>query len=150
MTPKEQVAFFEEQRVKRLFRKYRIDPTSGDRWRDLALALAKRHEPHFSPLKRGRPKKHDDDPELILRVELLRCRDGLSITNACKVISETGALKGKPTTLQDRYKRLMHHPRHDWCTLLKVLRAMARDRDTYIEGLEAGSGAKIFNFTPTV
>jgi hypothetical protein len=104
----------------------------------------------FSPLKRGRPKKHDDDPELILRVELLRCRDGLSITNACKVISETGALKGKPTTLQDRYKRLMHHPRHDWCTLLKVLRAMARDRDTYIEGLEAGSGAKIFNFTPTV
>lgn len=140
MTPEQQAAFFKEQRIKvrRLFQKYGIDPTGGDRWRDIALALAERHEPDFSSRKRGRPREHDDDPKLILMIELLRYRDGMSITKACKAIAEKGAIKGEPKALQNRYKRLMRD-RH-WKSLLQIFKAMAGDR--WVETLEAGIGCK--------
>ena len=109
MTPEQLDAHREDRelKLKRLFQKYGVDPNGENAWRDLALALARRHEPDFSS-RRGRPKERQDDLELISMIELLQCRDDLSIAKACKVIAEKGAIKGKPGArwLQNRYKAL--------------------------------------------
>jgi hypothetical protein len=131
----------------RLFKKYGItdlrglDPDSP--YRKLALALAERYESDFKPRGRGRPKKYDDDPELFLMVELLSQRDGLSVAEACRVIAEKGAIKGKATTLRDRYKALMHESRGHWKMLRSGLESLAGDRDRYIEGLEEVVGGNL-------
>jgi hypothetical protein len=129
-------------KVVRLFQKYGIDPNGENAWRDLALALARRHEPGYSR-PRGRPKEHYDDVELILMIESLRCRDKLSIAKACKAISEKGAIKGKPKTLQNRYKGLTRD-RH-WKVIilvLKMLKAKFGDR-AYIEAWEGALRGRI-------
>jgi len=111
MTPEQLDAYHKDRalQLERLFEKYGVDLNSGHIWRDLALALARRYEPGFSSRKSGSPKKHDDDVELIFIIELLRCRDGMSIPEACKAIAEKGVIKGKPKTLQSRYKELKRH-----------------------------------------
>src|SRR5262249_26549912 len=43
-----------------------------------------------SPRRVGRPKEHDDDVELVLSVELLSRRDGISYAEACKTIATPG------------------------------------------------------------
>jgi hypothetical protein len=143
-TPDQQFAYIRDRVLKYvlLFRKYGIDPNDQNAWRDLALALARRHEPGYLR-PRGRPKEHDDDVELILMIELLRCRDGLTIADTCKAIAEKGAIKGKPKTLQNRYKALTRH-RH-WKVIirvLKILKAKFGDR-AYIEASEWALRGKI-------
>jgi hypothetical protein len=146
MTP-EQLDTYQEDRalqLKRLFEKYGIDPDGENAWRDLALALARRHEPCFLSRKRGRPKEHHDDAELIFMIELLRCRDGLKIEEACKAIAEKGAIKGKlrTKTLQNRYKDLK---RHGWKAIIrgfKIIKAKVGE-DQYIEALEEMVGSRI-------
>jgi len=66
MTPAQLDAHREDRalKLKRLFQKYGVDSNGENAWRDLALALARRHEPDFSS-RSGRPKERQDDPELI-------------------------------------------------------------------------------------
>jgi hypothetical protein len=146
MTPEQLDAYHEEQalQLKRLFEKYGVDPNGEQAWQDLALGLARRHEPDFSSRKCGSPKKHDDDVELIFMIELLRCRNRLSIPEACKAIAEMGAIKGKPTakTLQNRYKELK---RHGWKAIIQgfdILKAKV-GVDQYIEVLKEVVGRGI-------
>ena len=151
MTPTERGGFVLQRMMRelRLFQKYGITDlrglvsTADSPWRKLALALAERYENGFKLRGRGRPKEHDDDPELILMVELLRCRDRLSIAKACKVIAEKGAIKGKPKTLQDHHKTLMRN-RH-WKVFIHGFElAKAKvGADQYIKVLEEMVGGKI-------
>jgi hypothetical protein len=112
MTPEQSEAYREDCAIelKRLFQKYKVDPDGENAWCDLALALARRYEPDFSS-RSGRPKERQDDPELILMIQLLQCRHDLSIPKACETIAEKGVIKGKPgaRTLQNRYKELKRH-----------------------------------------
>jgi len=146
MTPAQLDAHREDRalKLKRLFQKYGVDSNGENAWRDLALALARRHEPDFSS-RSGRPKERQDDPELILMIELLRCRDGLSIAKACKAIAEKGAIKGKPRTrtLQNRYKDLRRHDH--WKVIIQVLEMVKAKVgvDQYIEALEEVVGGRI-------
>ena len=146
MTPEQLEAYRKDRilQLERLFQKYGIDPDGQHAWRDLALALARRHEPGFSSRKSGSPKKHDDDAELIFIIELLRCRNRLSIPEACKAIAEMGAIKGKPTAkaLQNRYKELK---RHGWKAIIQgfdILKAKV-GVDQYIEVLKEVVGRGI-------
>jgi len=146
MTPEQLDTYHKDRtlQLERLFEKYGIYPSGEHAWRDLALALARRHEPGFSSRKSGSPKKHDDDVELIFMIELLRCRNRLSISGACKAIAEMGAIKGKPTakTLQNRYKELK---RHGWKAFIQgfdIFKAKLR-ADQYIEVLKEAVGRGI-------
>jgi hypothetical protein len=146
MTPEQLDAHREDRelKLKRLFQKYGVDPNGENAWRDLALALARRHEPDFSS-RSGRPKERQDDPELIMMIELLRCRDGLAIAKACKAIAEKGAIKGKPRTRtpRNRYKGLTRN-RH-WKVIIQILKtAKAKvGADQYIEVLDEVVGGRI-------
>jgi hypothetical protein len=108
-------------------------------YRKLALALAERHESDFKPRGRGRPKKHRDDFELVLMVELLRHRDRLSIPKACKAIAKKGALPGNSDFLHERHKSLMK--KRPWQVLLQGLKKIGGAR--YVEMLEDIIGAEI-------
>jgi hypothetical protein len=148
MTPAERGNFALQwvMRDLRLFEKYGITDLRGldcdvdNPWRKLALALAERYEDGFKLRGRGRPKEHDDDSELILMVELLRHRDGLSVRRACKTIAEKGALSGNPDSLYERHKSLMK-VRRGWPVLLEVLEKIGGNR--YVETLEETFGAKL-------
>lgn len=126
----------------RLFQKYRVHANGQNAWRDLALELARRHEPDFSS-RTGRPKERQDDPELIMMIELLQCRDGLSIRKACEAIAEKRAIKGKPSTgtLQNRYKALTRHGH--WKVIIQLFKMIKAKvgADQYIEVLEDVVGA---------
>lgn len=145
MTPEELDVYHEARdlQLERLFRKYEVDPNGENAWRDLALELARRHEPGFTS-GGGRPKEHDDDVELIFMIELLRCRDRLTIEEACKTIAEKGAIKGKPKTktLQNRYKDLK---RHGWKVIIRFLEKIKAEvgEDQYVNGLEEVIGGEI-------
>jgi len=146
MTPEQLDTYHKDRtlQLERLFQKYGVDPNGENAWRDLALAPAKRHEPDFTS-RSGHPKKRQDDPELILMIELLRCRDRLSISKACKAVAERGAIKGKPgaRTLQDRYKKLRRDPH--WKVIIQGFESFKTKVgvDQYIEGLGKVVGARI-------
>ena len=146
MTPEQLDAYHEEQalQLKRLFEKCGVDPNGEQAWQDLALGLARRHEPDFSS-RSGHPKVRQDDPELILMVEFLRCRDGLTIAGACEVVAEKGAIKGKPRarTLWNRYKKLRRDPH--WKVIIQGFESFKTKVgvDQYIEGLGKVVGARI-------
>jgi hypothetical protein len=144
MTPEQSDAYHKDRalQLERLFEKYGIDRNGEHVWRDLALALARRYEPGFKSRKSGSPKKHDDDVELIFMIELLHCRDGLSIREACKAIAEKGVIKGKPKTLQSRYKELK---RHGWKAIVQGFDRLKANvgADQYIKVLQEVVGREI-------
>ena len=149
MTPTERGNLVLERMMRelRLFKKYGITDlrdlvsTADSPWRKLALAVAERNEDGFKLRGRGRPKEHDDDPELILMVELLRRRDGLSVRRACKTIAEKGVLSGNPNSLYERHKSLMK-VRRGWPMLLQILEEQISG-DLCVEALEKTFGAKL-------
>jgi hypothetical protein len=70
-----------------LFRHFDTNPNGKDAWQNLAIALAERHVPGFNPPrnKQGRPRERaNDDLTLLLLVELLKRRDGVSDRAAIK------------------------------------------------------------------
>src|SRR5580704_11533798 len=78
-----------DAKMKALFAHYRLDPTEAFEvgpkmaaaWANLAWHLARQHVPGFvgAPRGRGKPatRKHDD-VTIVMHVELLKRRDGLS------------------------------------------------------------------------
>jgi hypothetical protein len=145
MSPAERGGVVLEQMMRelRLFEEYGITDLRGfdfhSPWRKLALALAERYEGDFKSRSPGRPKKHEDDPELVLMVELLRRRDGLTIAHACKMIIEKGVFSSKPNSLYERYKTLMK--RRHWRVILEGFEKISGNR--YVETLEETFGAKL-------
>ena len=145
MTPAERGDFVLDRmrRELRLFEKYGITDLRGlnpdSPYRKLALALAKRYESDFKPRDRGRPKKHRDDCELVLMVELVRRRDNLSVPCACKTIAEKGAPPGSPNSLYERHKFLMKQ--RPWRVLLQGFEQITGA--LYVEMLEETIGAKL-------
>jgi len=144
MTPAERGDFVLDRMMRelRLFKKCGITDLRGlnpdSPYRKLALALAKRYESDFKPRDRGRPKKHRDDCELVLMVELLTRRDDdLSIRRACKMIAEKGALPGSPNSIYERHKFLMKQ--RPWRVLRQGLKQITGA--LYVEILEETIGA---------
>jgi hypothetical protein len=146
MTPEQSDTYHKDRvlQLERLFEKYGIDPDGQHALLYLVLALARRYEPGFKSRKSGRPKERDDDHKLIFMIELLHCRDGLSIPEACKAIAEKGVIKGKPTTktLQNRYKDLK---RHGWKAIVQGFDSLKANvgADQYIEVLKGMAGVEI-------
>jgi hypothetical protein len=149
MTPAERGDFVLDRMMRelRLFEKYGITDLRGldfhGPYRKLALALAERYEGDFKPRGRGRPKEHRDDCELVLMVELLTRRDGLSIPKACKAIAEKGALPGNPKSLYERHKFLMKQ--RPWRVLLQMFEQIFEQIGgaLYVETLEETIGANL-------
>jgi hypothetical protein len=119
----EEVAALIDAKLKALFAHYEIDPAGAFEggpkvasawanlacaWANLAWHLAREHVPGFSgPLrKRGRPAtRKSDDVTLVMHVELLKRRDGLSDRAAIKKIAAQNLVSGTEQTLHQRYKR---------------------------------------------
>ena len=112
-TPEEKSAWVVDQVTKRilLFEHFRVDPKGENPWRDLAMALARKHVPGFAPPPKpqGRPRQRGDDAiALVMSVELLQRRDGLSVRRAIKLIANAGVIEGAEETLRDLYKEVTH------------------------------------------
>lgn len=77
-------------------------------WANLAWHLAREHVPGFRgpPRKRGRPAlRKSDDVSLVMRVELLKRRDGRSERAAIAEIAAQNVISGTNSTILTRYKR---------------------------------------------
>jgi hypothetical protein len=153
MTPAERGDFVLDRMMRelRLFEKYGITDlrgaeaffSSANPYRKLALAMAERYESDFKPRGRGRPKEHRDDFELVLMVELLTRRDGLSVPKACKAIAQKGARAGNSDFLYERHKFLMK--KRPWRDLLQGLKQISGAR--YVEMLEETVGEMLEEIT---
>jgi hypothetical protein len=106
-----------DEKWKALFVHYGIDssaafepggPEMASTWANLAWCLARDHVPGFrgAPRKRGKPAlRKDDDCSLVMYVELLRRRDGLSDRKAIEKIAAGNLLSGTEDTVRKRYTR---------------------------------------------
>lgn len=105
-----------DAKMKALFTHYGIDPAeafeagpkTAAAWANLAWHLAREHVPGFSgpPRKRGKPAtRKDDDVTLILHVQLLTRREGLSERQAINKIAAQDLVSGTEEALRQRYKR---------------------------------------------
>jgi hypothetical protein len=105
-----------DAKMKALFVHYGIDPANAFEggpklaatWANLAWHLAREHVPGFSgpPRKRGKPAtRKADDVTLVMHVELLKRRDGLSERKAVKNFAAQKLIVGTEWTLLQRYKR---------------------------------------------
>jgi hypothetical protein len=102
-------------KMKVLFAHYRIDSTDafegGSKmaaaWANLAWHLARQHVPGFvgAPRVRGRPPaRKQDDVVIVMLVELLKRRDGLSERKAIRRIAADNLVAGSEAALLKRYK----------------------------------------------
>lgn len=104
-----------DAKMKALFAHYGLDSTdafkSGPKmaaaWANLAWHLACQHMPGFvgAPRARGRPAtRKQDDVTIVMYVELLKRRDGLSERKAIKRIADDNLVRGNEAALLKRYK----------------------------------------------
>ncbi|MGH6847958.1 MAG: hypothetical protein ACREC0_11125 [Methylocella sp.] len=112
----EEVTALIDAKFKAVFANYEIDPTDAfeagpkmaSAWANLAWHLAREHVPGFRGPPRGRGKpatRKSDDATLVIHVELLKRRDGLSDRKAIKRIAAQNLVSGTEQTLRQRYKR---------------------------------------------
>jgi hypothetical protein len=112
----EEVHTLIDAKLKALLAHYEIDPADAfeagpklaSAWANLAWCLAREHVPGFRepPRKRGLPAvRKFDDVTLVMHVELLKRRDGLSERKAIKMIAAQNIISGTEQTLLQRYKR---------------------------------------------
>jgi len=105
-----------DEKFKALFAHYEIDsegafdggPNMASAWANLAFRLAREHVPGFRgpPRLRGRPAERKfDDVTLVLRVELLTRRHGMSVIKAIGEITAQNLVAGTEMALLQRYKR---------------------------------------------
>ena len=86
---------------------YEVGPKMAAAWANLAWHLARQHVPGFigAPRGRGRPAtRKQDDVTIVLHVELLKRRDGLSERKAIKRIADDNLVRGTEEALLKRYK----------------------------------------------
>jgi hypothetical protein len=112
----EEISTLLDKKLKALLEHYGINsrdafkpgPKMAAAWANLAWRLARVHVPGFRgpPRKRGAPAtRKSDDVTLVMHVELLKRRDGLSDRRAVKEIAAQHIIKGSEQTLLQRYKR---------------------------------------------
>jgi hypothetical protein len=105
-----------DEKFKAVFAHYEIDPADAfgfgpkkaSAWANLAWHLAREHVPGFrgAPRKRGKPAlRKEDDVFLVMHVELLRRRDGLSDRKAIEKIAAGNLVSGTEDTVRKRYTR---------------------------------------------
>jgi hypothetical protein len=105
-----------DAKMKALFIHYDLDPTDGCEgapkmaaaWANLAWHLARQHVPGFAGMPRGRgkpPTRKEDDVTIVMHVELLKRRDGLSERKAIKCIANRNLVSGTEAALWKRYDR---------------------------------------------
>ena len=104
-----------DAKMKALFAHYGLDPTDAlgggpkiaAAWANLAWHLACQHVPGFARALRGRGRpaiRKQDDVTIVMHVELLKRRDGLSERKAIKRIADDNLVPGTEATLLKRYK----------------------------------------------
>ena len=104
-----------DAKMKALFAHYGLDstdafgggPKMATAWANLAWHLARQHVPGFigAPRGRGRPDtRKQDDVTIVMHVELLKRRDGLSERKAIKRIADDNLVRGTEAALLKRYK----------------------------------------------
>ena len=104
-----------DAKMKALFAHYGLDstdafedgPKMAAAWANLAWHLARQHVPGFvgAPRKRGKPAtRKQDDVTIVMHVELLKRRDGLSERKAIKRIADDNLVRGTEAALLKRYK----------------------------------------------
>jgi hypothetical protein len=104
-----------DAKMKALFAHYGLDstdafeggPKMAAEWANLAWHLARQHVPGFVGAPRGRGKpatRKQDDVAIVMRVELLKRRDGLSERKAIKRIAGDNLVLGTEAALLKRYK----------------------------------------------
>jgi hypothetical protein len=105
-----------DQKFNALFAHYEIDPPRAVgfgpewamAWANLAWHLAREHVPGFrgAPRRPGKPAlRKADDISLVMHVELLRRRDGLSDRKAIEKIAAGKLVSGTVDALRKRYAR---------------------------------------------
>lgn len=111
----EELSVLIETKLKALFDHYEIvsadafegGPRMASAWANLAWHLARDHVPGFTgaPRRRGKPAtRRADDVSLVMHVELLKRRDGLSERKAVKSIADRNLVSGSEEALLKRYK----------------------------------------------
>jgi hypothetical protein len=114
-TTDEEVGELLDAKIKALFEHFGLDashafnsgPHMACAWADLAFKLARRHVPGFqgAPARRGAPaKRKSDDVTLVMHVELLKRRDGLSERKAIAEIVAKDLVSGSEAALRKRYQ----------------------------------------------
>jgi hypothetical protein len=104
-----------DAKMKALFGHYRLDSTDafggGSKiaaaWANLAWHLVLQHVPGFVGTLRGRGRpatRKQDDVTIVMHVELLKRRDGLSERKAIKCIAGDNLVAGTEAALLKRYK----------------------------------------------
>lgn len=104
-----------DAKMKALFGHFGLDPTDvyeggpkmAAAWANLAWHLACQHVPGFANAPRGRGKpatRKQDDVTIVMHVELLKRRDGLSERKAIKHIADGNLVPGTEEALRKRYK----------------------------------------------
>jgi hypothetical protein len=110
-----EVAALIDAKIKALFAHYDLDPAdafegglkAAAAWTNLVWHLARQHVPGFAHAPRGRGKpatRKQDDVTIMMHVELLKRRDGLSERKAIKRIAEDDLVPGTETALLKRYR----------------------------------------------
>ena len=141
----ERTGWAERQAAKTLllFQHFGIAPDSENAWQHLALALAARHVPGLGlpPKPRGHPMDYDFAITLLMRVELLKRRDHLTVRAAIERLAVTDPYKAMTAeALRTRYREGVKN-RH-LKTLFQVFNRMAEKigEQEFIESLVAGVG----------
>ena len=104
-----------DAKMKALFAHYGLDstdafeggPKMAAAWANLAWHLARQHVPGFVGAPRGRGKPatgKQDDVTIVMQVELLKRRDGLSERKAIRRIADENVVRGTEAALLKRYK----------------------------------------------
>jgi hypothetical protein len=115
----EEVGELLDAKIKALFQHFGVDasdafdggPRMASAWAKLVFALARQHVPGFKGAPRGRgalATRKSDDVTLVMHVELLRRRDGLSDRSAIRTVVAQNLVSGSNETLRTRYKNAKH------------------------------------------
>jgi hypothetical protein len=142
----EELAVLIDTKFKALFDHYEIEsadafeggPRMASAWANLAWHLARDHVPGFIGAPRGRGKpatRRADDVSLVMHVELLKRRDGLSERKAVKSIAERNLVSGSEEALLKRYKNAkpVFAP---MVAMFDSLAAAAKGNDVFVRVME--------------
>jgi hypothetical protein len=90
-----------------LMRHFDVDPADPYAYVTVALKLARRHVPGFSPRRRaGRPRARNDDVLILSLVTMIIMQKGVSESEACRIVEKARVTRKKAETLRKRYRAL--------------------------------------------